>query len=352
MKPAPPWLNDEAALLLIDWSSWLHKAFAISGLDMVGTVVGWLTRVLADRPAHLAIALDGPGPTHRHRAQHPRDEAWKYKGNRLPKPDDFRVLSEICTELAELHAIPALWSPEREADDVIATTTARARELGYRVWICSPDKDLCSLVEAGRPGGQPYVGMWDNFAEGETWRGPEQVIAKFGVGPEQVADWLAICGDGVDAVPGVPSLGGTKAAAILRVYQTLEAALYTPAWTEQTFGEWEGQGKALLKRRKITTDEETLAKIDETRTTIKERLVCERARAVLHEHADVARFSRTLTALDCGVPLRIDWRALPVGGFDVDGLRARYEQLGMTAKARQVPAWRKRPPWAIPFEDG
>lgn len=355
-KPAPPWLDDEAALVLIDWSSWLHKAWAIGGVDsMVSLVVGWLTGVLADRPAHLALALDAPPPTHRHRVQHPHDEGWRYKAGRAVKPEEFFALCETCTQLAELHALPTLWAPEREADDVIATATAKAREAGYRVWICSPDKDLASLVEADERSGI-LVGTWDNFGDPELgqdpWRGPAEVIAKFHVRPAQMPDYLAIAGDGVDAVPGVPSLGGTKAALLLAQFGTLEAALAAEPWTAESYATWEGEAKALAKRRKITSDPDVLAKIDTTRAHIQTRIRCAKAHAVLVEHAAIARFSRVLTALDCGAPIRIDWHALPVGGFDVEGLRRRYASLGFGAKARQVPEHPKRAPWALPFEDG
>lgn len=350
MKPAPPWLDDEAALVLIDWSWWLNKAFRLFGLEgMTAAVVGWLTgHVLADRPAHLAIALDAAGETHRHKMRHPTDDAWLYKGKRDPKPSEFYDLADRLTSLAELHAIPILWADEREADDVLATATAKARSAGYRVWICSADKDLCALVESDERSGI-VVGTWDNF-EG-SFRGPEEVRAAFGVEPAQIADYLAITGDGVDAVPGVRGLGPNAAADILGAWGTLEAALASPPWPPEQYGLCEGEIKALAKRRKITTNADMIAKIDATREEYKAVKKRAAAHHKLVEAADVARFSRLLTALDCDAPLSIPWRDLPCGGFHVGELRDRFHALGFTAKAKQVPDYPKRAPWVIPYED-
>jgi 5'-3' exonuclease len=347
-RPPPPWVGDESALVLLDWSWWLNKAFRIGGLEgMTSNVVGWLCGLLAWRPAHLAIALDCNGPTHRHRMTHPTDEAWIYKGGRDPKPADFFTLSDRLTEIADLHAIPILWAQEREADDVIATVTGRARAAGYRVWICSHDKDLCSLVESDPKSGI-VVGTWDNF-EG-TFRGPDEVRAQFGVEPAQIPDLLAIWGDAGDKVPGVPSLGPTAAADILAHWSTLEDALAAPPWPAEQYTITEQATKRLAARIKKTTDAAERAKLTAEREQIMHVRKLAKAHAVLHAHADVARFSRLLTALDCDVACSIPWEDLPVGGFHVDELRARYNDLGFTRRANEVPAWRKRAPWVIPYE--
>ena len=347
-RPAPPWLDDEAALVLIDWSWWLAKAFAISGLDMVGTVVGWLTRdVLAHRPAHLAIALDSPRGTHRHDMIHPSNPEWRYKGNRPPRPPEFYTLAERATQVAELHAIPVLWADKREADDVIATATARARSAGYRVWICSHDKDLCQLVEDDKKSGI-LVGTWDN-AEG-SFRGPEEVRAAFGVEPRQMADYLAIAGDGVDAVPGVAGLGKEAAADILRAWGDLESALAAPPYTDENFADADRHAAALAKRLKITTDPTTRAEIEKARAEVMHVRKLARAHHKLVDNAEIARFSRLLTTLDCDAPIGIPWDQLPVGGFLVDELRERLRTLGFTRLAFDVPSYPKRAPWVNPFE--
>lgn len=345
----PPWLDDEAALVLLDWSWWLNKSFALFGLEgMTSSVIGTLCALLSYRPAQLAIALDAPGETHRHRMRHPTDEHWRYKGKRDPKPREFYELSDRLTKLAELHAIPILWCDGREADDVIATATARARAAGYRVWICSADKDLCSLVDADDKSGI-LVGTWNNY-EG-TWRGPAEVRVQFGVEPRQMADYLAIAGDGVDAVPGVPGLGKEKAAGLLSLFHTLEDALAAPPWPPEQYAVVEGNLRAMAKRIKITSDPETRADIERQRSAMMHARQLAKWHATLLEHADLARFSRDLTALDCDVAVDIPWEDLPCGGFDVAGLRDRFNALGFTQKAREVPAYAKRAPYVIPYED-
>lgn len=348
-RPAPPWLDDEAALVLIDWSWWLNKSWAICGVDMVSHVIGTLTRgVLSHRPAHLALCLDAPGETWRHEQRHPTDEQWKYKGSRPPKPEDFYTLAERCTQVAELHAIPVLWADRREADDVIATATAKARAAGYRVWICSHDKDLCQLVESDERSGI-LVGTWDNF-EG-TFRGPAEVRTEFGIEPWQMADYLAIAGDTGDSVPGVRGLGGKAAADILGAWGTLESALAAAPYTAEHFAAADRHAAALAKRIKITTDAEALAKLQAERAEVLRVKRLAKAHGALVQAADVARFSRRLTALDCDAPIAIPWEQLPCGGFIADELRERLRALGFTRLAHEVPSYPKRAPWCIPYED-
>lgn len=345
----PPWLDDEASLVLVDWSWWLNKSFALFGLEgMTSSVVGTLCALLSYRPAQLAIVLDAPGETHRHRMRHPTDEQWRYKGKRDPKPREFYELSDRLTDIAEMHAIPVLWCAEREADDVIATVTGKARAAGYRVWICSSDKDLCGLVEADAKSGI-LTGTWDNYTG--AWRGPEEVRAHFGVEPSQIADYLAIAGDGVDAVPGVHGLGKEKAAALLNFFDTLDAALTAPPWPAEQHDTVARNVAAMAKRLKITSDPETRAAIEKARAEQMAARQLAKWHAILREHEAIARFSRDLTALDCGAPIGIPWEQLPCGGFDTEALRKRFHAMGFTEKARQVPSYPKRAPWVIPYED-
>ncbi|MEK9724868.1 MAG: 5'-3' exonuclease H3TH domain-containing protein [Rhodospirillaceae bacterium] len=349
-RTAPPWLDDESALVIVDWSWWLNKAFRIGGIDgMTSSVIGWLTsHVLADHPAHLALALDATGETHRHRREHPTDPGWRYKAGRDPKPADFYTIAERCTQIAELHAIPVLWADRYEADDVIATATAKARAAGYRVWICSADKDLHALV-SDDPKSGVTVGTWDNF-EG-TWRGPEEVRTHYGVEPAQMADFLAIWGDSGDNIPGAEGLGKIAAADILRAWGDLESALAAPVYTPENFAAAEGHAKALAKRIKITSDPDARAKLEAERAEVMRVRKLAKAHHVLVQHADLVRFSRTLTALDCDAPVRMPWNDLPVGGFHAAELRQRYLDLGYTQKAQQVPSFPKRAPWCVPYED-
>jgi 5'-3' exonuclease len=341
----PPFAGDPAALVVVDWSWWLNKAFRVSGLDgMTSTVVGWLCALLSYDPAHVAIALDSHGPTFRHRMTHPRDPDWRYKAGRDPKPADFYAVSRTCTDLAELHAIPALWAEGFEADDVMATTTRKARAAGYRVWLCTADKDLHGLTESSLRG-ETEVGIWDNVT-GES-RGPRDVEEKYGVTPEQIADLLAIAGDSGDSVPGVPGIGPGGAATLLRRFSTMNAALAESAEDDAALT---ASIKSASKAIKSGPPDER-AEVERIRDDLKARKGIARYHRLLREYEDLARFSRDLTALDCDAPIRIPWDDLPMGGFDAVELRKRYLSLGFSRKAEQVERFPKRQPWAIGHEE-
>src|SRR5690606_16224008 len=120
--------------------------------------------------------------------------------------------------------IPAIEMEGWEADDIMATYARLARDAGFRVTIASSDKDLMQLVEPDgsirlldtipRPGQPPL-----------RWIGPDEVFAKFGVGPDKVIDVQALCGDSVDNVPGVPGIGVKTAAELINTYGDLETLL-------------------------------------------------------------------------------------------------------------------------------
>ncbi len=338
----PPWQRDPGALVLVDWSSWTHKAWALADVDMLPMLVGWLCGMLAYQPAHLALALDSPGATFRHRMQHPTDEGWRYKGDRPRKPEAFFALSAKATEIVEMHAIPCLWADGFEADDVIATACAQARAAGYRVWIATGDKDLHQLVDSDPRSGL-VVGTWDR-SEGGSWRGPLEVRAKWGVEPSQLADLLAIMGDTSDNIPGVDGLGCVRVAAILQRYVTLEAALAAPVWDQVKLEEQGAKIKALEKL--VRKGDVAAAK---ERAELMARRAGERDRVKLVAAADVARFARDLTALDCDAPVDVPWEQISLGGYDVAALRERYTRIGYVAKALQVETFEKPAPWAIPW---
>lgn len=352
----PPWIGDPSALVILDWSWWLNKAFRNTGLDgMTSQVVGWMTALLAYDPAHLVIALDSPGATFRHKMQHPSNEAWKYKGGREIKPADFYTLSAKLTSIAELHAVPCLWADGFEADDIIATVTARARAAGYRVWICTVDKDLHQLVESDSSGGV-LVGTWDN-GTGDT-RGVAETREAYGVAPSQIADWLALAGDSGDNVPGVDGIGKDKAADILGMFGTLDAALKMPPWTEARFADVEKTIDDLAKAIRGVAPKrerggpklarvipENIGELKEQRARWMATKTIAKDHGVLVANEEIARFSRDLTALDCDAPVDVPWDDLPVGGYHAQELRKKYLDLGYTEKAKQVPSFPKRAPW-------
>ncbi len=346
----PIWASDPAALVIIDWSWWLHKAYALNDVDMVSTVVGWLCYLLANHPAHVCIALDSPGPTFRHRRQHPTNPDWRYKGTRPPKSDDFFALCRKATEIAELHSIPCLFADGYEGDDVAATVTIQARAAGYRVWNCSADKDLAALAEASD---DPKVGilsgLWDNSTN--VYRGPVEVFASYGVRPDQMTDMLALAGDSVDSIPGVEGIGAGKAADLLAQFGTLDAALLRAPWTPDEHARCADRIKSLAKSIvTLKKASKSYAAQQEERDSWMQLRKVAGYHAVLHASKDMALFSRTLTSLDCDAPISIPWYELPIGGFDEDALTERYKRVGYTRKAAQVSTFPKLAPWAVPWQ--
>ncbi len=133
-------------------------------------------------------------------------------------PDDLRPqLDEIVNYLAAA-GVASFCGDGVEADDYIACLARRAAAAGWNVVIASSDKDFMQLVSA-------QVGLWNPNDKTETVWSREQVLAKAGVEPEQVADWLALMGDTVDNIPGVPGVGAKTAAELLRQFGSVTALL-------------------------------------------------------------------------------------------------------------------------------
>jgi len=137
-----------------------------------------------------------------------------YKMNRELPPEDLKNQFKFCKRLAQAAGFHCVGHDRYEADDLIATMCASMREKGYRNIIVSGDKDLAQLIR-----GQDF---WWDFARDKQLMA-EQVIEKFGVPPEAIQDYLGLCGDAVDNIPGVPGIGPKTASALLQAYGTLEA---------------------------------------------------------------------------------------------------------------------------------
>lgn len=158
-------------------------------------------------PRYLAVALDTPGPTF-------RDEIYgEYKANRPPPPPDLAQQMERIVELLRLAGWPVLGRPGVEADDIIASLAAWVLGEQMEAVIVSADKDLLQLVG-------PRCRLYDVMRERVL--GIEETREKLGVAPEQVADWLALTGDRVDNIPGVPGVGAKTATELLRAWGTLQ----------------------------------------------------------------------------------------------------------------------------------
>ena len=197
--------------VLVDGSSYLFRAF--HGMPPMSNSQGQATHAIYGvinmlksllrtyDPTHIAVVFDAKGKTF-------RDDIYpEYKANRPPMPDELR------SQIAPLHSIikamglPLIVEPNVEADDVIGTLTKRATALGMRSLVSTGDKDMAQLVDS-------HVTLINTM--NNTLMDVPGVLDKFGVGPELIIDFLALKGDKVDNIPGVPGVGDKSALGLLQ----------------------------------------------------------------------------------------------------------------------------------------
>lgn len=199
-----------APLVLVDGSSYLYRAFhALPPLTTstgmpTGAVKGVLNMLLSLRKQYpdspFAVVFDAKGPTF-------RDELFdSYKSHRPPMPDDLRAQVEPLHACVRALGLPLLCVEGVEADDVIGTLARHSGAAGCPVVISTGDKDMAQLVNQ-------HVTLVNTMTG--TTMDVEGVREKFGVGPELIIDYLALMGDKVDNIPGVPGVGEKTALGLL-----------------------------------------------------------------------------------------------------------------------------------------
>ena len=208
------------SLWLVDGSHAIFRAYhALPHLSTrqgvpTNAVYGFTTMLLRaireGNPTHLAVAFDEAG-------KQARSEIYaEYKATRGAPPEDLSPQFPLVRRVLEALRVPAVGMSGWEADDVIATLAHRARSLDWEVVVVTGDKDLLQLVDGS-------VRCYDSMYE--KWYGPAEVEEKWGVPPHLVADLLALTGDKIDNVPGIPGVGEKTAAALLKEFGTLEEVL-------------------------------------------------------------------------------------------------------------------------------
>ena len=217
-----------ATLTLIDGSGFIFRAYhAIPHLSTTrGTptnaVYGFTTMLLKalreHAPTHVALVFDAGRKSFR------QDIDPQYKANRPEAPDDLAVQFPLVRDVARTLAVPIVEEPGVEADDVIGTLACRAREQGWDVVVVTGDKDFAQLVD-------DKVSLYDPMAEASGrggWTAAADVEKKLGVRPDQVVEYMAILGDKIDNVPGIPGIGEVTAAALVRHFGSVEEMLRRP----------------------------------------------------------------------------------------------------------------------------
>ncbi len=208
------------SLILIDGSSYLYRAFHAmpelrnSRREPTGAIFGMtnmLRKLLAEYdPTLIAVVFDAKGETFREQI------FADYKANRPPMPDELAQQIEPIHEVVRALGLPLLMVEGVEADDVIATLAARATAAGMDVLISTGDKDMTQLVD-------DHVRLINTMTD--TVYDKEAVREKFGVAPDAIVDYLALIGDSVDNIPGVPKVGPKTAAKWLNAYGSLDGVI-------------------------------------------------------------------------------------------------------------------------------
>jgi DNA polymerase I len=283
----------DRTVFLIDGSAQLHRAyFAIRSLATTrglptGATYGFTTMLRKlyqdEDPEWCGISFDLAGPTFRHQ------EYSEYKAQRRRMEDDLTVQLPYVRKVCGVFGLPMVDSPGFEADDVIATLAAQAVASGLKVVVVSGDKDLLQMVNddilvlnPGREG------------SGAVYFDRATVIEKFGVPPERVVDVLALVGDAVDNVPGVPGIGEKGARDLVREFGPLE---------------------------------EILPQVDKIKKAT--------YREGLRQHSEAALLSKRLVTLRTDVPVTLDLDQLRTRPADRAAAHALFAELEFVALARE-----------------
>jgi DNA polymerase I len=282
-------MSAKPILYLIDGSSQMYRAYHAPVRTAEGTIlrnamgiptnavyifVTMLRKLLKEHhPEFIAASFDLPGRTFRD------DLASDYKANRKPMPDELAGQIPLVHRACEALGVPIITYDRFEADDVIGTMAERAASEGYAVAIVTGDKDFFQLVGDG-------IRAYNPRDEG-LWYDAEGVKEKFGVRPDQVVDVLALMGDTIDNVKGVPGIGEKGARDLISNYGTLDALL------------------------------EQAAKVPQ-----------KKYREALLSHADEARSSRELLKIRTDVPVPFDINAFRYRGPSQQACYELFSELG------------------------
>jgi len=284
-------------LYLVDASVFIFRAYYSVPVEFVDrdgnpvNAVHGFARFLGDllereSPGHIVVAFDES------LEQSYRNEIYPaYKANREPAPAELKRQFGLCREVVRALGLAEFGSSRYEADDIIGTFATRAREADLPVTIVSRDKDLTQLI-----GTQDTY--WDAVADVRYGYG--DIEERFGVRPERMADFLALMGDAVDNIPGVPGVGRKTAATLLKHFDTLPGVYENLA----AIPKLKFRGAAFVAQS-------------------------------LQEHRESAFLSRQLTGIACDMPLDARLDDLQRQPPDLTAVEAIYERLGFGRLLRE-----------------
>jgi DNA polymerase-1 len=279
------------SLYIIDGHAQIYAAYyaatggnltAASGEPTKATYIftTMMLKLLKERtPDMLVVTMDSPGRSFRHEMYD------QYKANRSAMPEDLPKQIERIEQILAAMDVPMLRVAGYEADDIIATLTRQGQKQGYKIYICSRDKDLEQLIDKD-------VSMYDMRKDIEL------NLAGFtdamGIAPHQSGDVLALAGDTADNIPGLPDVGPKTALQWIQQYGSLEALI---------------EHKDEIKGKRG----------DNLRANLEQLLL-----------------ARKLVTLDHEVPLDLDWSAMTVKKFDTTSLSEIFRELGFSRLLTQL----------------
>ncbi|MFK8029721.1 MAG: 5'-3' exonuclease H3TH domain-containing protein [Gammaproteobacteria bacterium] len=217
-----------------------------------------------------------------------------YKANREPAPDELKRQFSYCREIAKEMGFPCFADSTCEADDIIGTLATKWRNDNTGVTVVTRDKDLLQLVG-------PDDRYWD-FANDRTLEYGD-VFGEFGVQPEQIADYLALMGDAVDNIKGVPGIGAKTAAKLLEAYASLD----------DIYRHLDDLHKVNVRGAK----------------TLANKLI---------EHREAAYVAQKLTQIKCDMPLNADRKELQRKPPNMPAIESLFDELGFSDSLRKKTA--------------
>jgi DNA polymerase I len=293
--------------ILVDGSSYLFRAYhampELMNSKGVPTgaaygVINMLKRLASDYDSEqVVVVFDPKGKTTRH-GYYP-----DYKANRPPMPDDLRVQIQPLHEIIRALGFPLVIQAGVEADDLIGTLAVRIAKKGFDVVISTGDKDMAQLVNK-------QVTLINTMSK--TTLDVAGVKEKFGVAPEQIIDYLALMGDTVDNVPGVPKVGPKTAVKWLDKYQSLDNIIAHADAFSGKVGQY------------------------------------------LRDSIPMLPMSKRLVTIDCAIPVEEDLSALKMKAADTERLKVLFGDLefkswlnelstnGSTATTKEAPVTEKK----------
>lgn len=211
--------QSEKQVYLIDASIYVFRAWFSVPATLLGSeqqpinaaygFTRFLTEFLeSSKASHVVVAFDES------LTKSFRNEIYpQYKMNRELAPAELQAQFKLCRRVAQAAGFYCVAHERYEADDLIGTAACKMRDQDYRVTVVSADKDLTQVLQSEDT-------FWD-FARRQRLNS-QQVAEKFGVGPKAIPDYLGLCGDAVDNIPGVPGVGPKTASALLGAYKNME----------------------------------------------------------------------------------------------------------------------------------